>query len=102
MDEEYPPGTVRLVDVQGISHAKHASGVQQDIVLVPAPSDDPDDPLNWSPRRKILATASTCVYTFTVGTASAAIYSILDPIQKATSLTLADLNSGTGYMVWDI
>ncbi|KAL8813189.1 MAG: hypothetical protein Q9200_000456 [Gallowayella weberi] len=62
MDEEYPPGTVRLVDVQGISHAKHASGVQQDIVLVPAPSDDPDDPLNWSPRRKILATASTCVF----------------------------------------
>lgn len=55
------PGTVRLVDVQGISDAKHASGRQQDIVLVPAPSDDSDDPLNWSPRRKLLATTSICV-----------------------------------------
>lgn len=33
-----------------------------------------------------------------VGIASAAIYSVLEPISDATGLTLADLNAGTGYM----
>ena len=62
MDEnELPPGSVRLVDLQGTLNTKHASGGLKDIVLVPAPSEDPEDPLNWSSRRKILSTASTCV-----------------------------------------
>lgn len=58
------PGTVHLVDIEGTLRAKHASGIQHDIVLIPAPSDDPDDPLNWSAKRKLLSTAciSTCVY----------------------------------------
>ena len=58
------PGTVHLVDIEGTLRAKHASGGQHDIVLIPAPSDDPDDPLNWSAKRKLLSTAciSTCVY----------------------------------------
>ena len=38
-------------------------------------------------------------YTLTVGIASAAIYSVLEPIAQDTGLTLADLNAGTGYMV---
>lgn len=38
-------------------------------------------------------------YTFAIGIASAAIYSVLEPIEKATGLTLGDLNAGTGYMV---
>lgn len=33
-----------------------------------------------------------------VGIASAAIYSILTPISEATSLSVDDLNTGTGYM----
>lgn len=38
------PGTVHLVDLEGTMHAQHAKGkgVRQDIVLVPAPSNDPD------------------------------------------------------------
>ena len=39
-----------------------------------------------------------CVYTLMVGIASAAIYSVLEPISEATGLTLGDLNAGTGYM----
>ncbi|KAF2725314.1 MFS general substrate transporter [Polychaeton citri CBS 116435] len=92
------PGTVHLVDTEGILNAQHASGGQRDIVLVPAPSGDPDDPLNWSPRRKALSTLCQCVYTLMVGIASAAIYSVLVPISEATGLTLGDLNAGTGYM----
>lgn len=36
------PGTVHLVDLEGNMHGKHAKGGQRDIVLVPAPSSDPD------------------------------------------------------------
>ncbi|KAK3077491.1 hypothetical protein LTS18_010113 [Coniosporium uncinatum] len=92
------PGTVHLVDLEGTMRAKHAKGGSKDVVLVPAPSNDPDDPLNWSPRRKILSTTCMAVYTWMVGIASAAIYSILTPIANDTGLTLNDLNAGTGYM----
>ena len=60
-DKELIPGTVHLVDLEGTLRAKHASGGHRDILLVPAPSNDPDDPLNWSPRRKMLSTASMCM-----------------------------------------
>lgn len=50
------PGTVHLVDLEHTLETRHVSG---DIVLVPVPSNDPDDPLNWSPKRKIIATICT-------------------------------------------
>ena len=92
------PGTVHLIDLEGTMRVEHARSGQKDIVLVPAPSSDPDDPLNWSPRRKALSTTCMCVYTLMVGIASAAIYSILVPISEDTGLTLGDLNSGTGWV----
>lgn len=39
-----------------------------------------------------------CIYVLMVGIASAAIYSVLEPISVATGLTLGNLNAGTGYM----
>ena len=60
-DEHSVPGTVHLVDLEGVLNAKHASGSQNDIVLVPASSVDPDDPLKWSARRKMLSTSCVCV-----------------------------------------
>ena len=45
VDESIVPGTVHLVDLEGTMKAKHASGAAKDIVLVPAPSSDPDDPV---------------------------------------------------------
>ena len=56
MESPFVPGTIHLLDPEGVLGAKHASGDHQDIILVPAPSDDPRDPLNWSPRRKKLST----------------------------------------------
>lgn len=47
------PGTIQLVDVDHSIETRHAGN--GDIVLQPTPSNDPDDPLNWSPRRKLLA-----------------------------------------------
>lgn len=33
-------------------------------VLIPQPSDDPNDPLNWSQRRKNIVLAVVCACTF--------------------------------------
>ncbi|KAK2770614.1 hypothetical protein FQN53_005418 [Emmonsiellopsis sp. PD_33] len=46
------PGTVRIVDLEGTMDVKHQHGGKSDIVLVPQPSNDPNDPLNWSKLRK--------------------------------------------------
>jgi len=109
------PGTVHLVDLQGTLAVKHAKGKNlADIVLVPAPSNDPDDPLNWSSRRKLLSTVSLIVYLLMIGLAVSCVYSIIVPISQDTGLTIAgkhlpymihpqtlthqpDLNAGTGY-----
>ena len=59
---EVTPGTVHLVDADGTMSAKHRAGSDQDIVLVPRPSSHPDDPLNWSRRRKMLAAFCMALY----------------------------------------
>ena len=41
------------VDVD-LSRLKHGKGKDEHIVLVPQPSDDPNDPLNWSRWKKHL------------------------------------------------
>jgi hypothetical protein len=50
-------GTVLLNDestIPGLENQrlKHATGVNKHIVLAPQPSDDPNDPLNWSTLEK--------------------------------------------------
>ncbi|PLN82855.1 MFS general substrate transporter [Aspergillus taichungensis] len=67
------PGTFTLVDSDHVVARRHLDGGNSDIVLVPEPSNDPDDPLNWSPRRKLLSTV--CV----------------------TGLSIHTLNEGTGF-----
>ena len=60
--EEAIPGTVHLVDLEHVMATKHATG-KTEIILIPTPSNDPNDPLNWAPWRKKLNTAciSMCV-----------------------------------------
>ncbi|OKL64099.1 hypothetical protein UA08_00624 [Talaromyces atroroseus] len=50
----WPPGTIRLADV-------NASGGET-VILQPRPSDDPNDPLNWSPWRKYVNMGLACFY----------------------------------------
>lgn len=93
------PGTSQLVDLQGTIDAPHSADAnKRDVVLLPSPSEDPNDPLNWTRWRKILSTICMVAYTLTVSIAAAAISSILEPISKDTELTLGDLNAGTGYL----
>ncbi|GME23754.1 Major facilitator superfamily [Neofusicoccum parvum] len=55
--KENVPGTVSLID-EGTGDSsqilKHGSGKNAHIVLVPQPSDDPNDPLNWPLWKKDL------------------------------------------------
>lgn len=60
IDESLIPGTVLLVDIDDQLAARHAKG-HQDIILIPTPSADPEDPLNWSPARKRLALTAVLV-----------------------------------------
>jgi MFS family permease len=87
-ESNWPPGTVRLIE----------NDSEQDIILHPQPSDDPEDPLNWSLRRKRLALSCIIVYTITVAMPSGSVYSVVRPIENATELVLNDLNTGTGVM----
>lgn len=56
IDESQVPGTVQLVDLEETLATRHSKS-HKDIVLVPTPSDDPDDPLNWSLARKHVSLA---------------------------------------------
>lgn len=66
IDESQVPGTVQLVDIDD-HHlaARHAKG-HKDVILVPTPSADPEDPLNWSPGRKRLALTCVLLYVSSV------------------------------------
>ncbi|KAF4995466.1 hypothetical protein FDECE_12789 [Fusarium decemcellulare] len=91
------PGTVQLVDVQGVVHAKHGEG-HRDIVLIPQPSDHPDDPLAWTPKRKIFNIFWAMTWCFL----AAAIISGLSPaylmIEADTGISVADLSTGNGLL----
>ncbi|KAL3446019.1 putative MFS transporter [Aspergillus insuetus] len=85
--ESNPPGTVHLVDLSQRGLPSHGLNNPSDVLLIPTPSSDPDDPLNWSTRRKLLATACTSIYTLAIGMANSVVYSILVPISASSNLS---------------
>ncbi|KAK7432214.1 hypothetical protein QQZ08_001159 [Neonectria magnoliae] len=91
------PGTVQLVDAEGVLNVKHGKN-NYDIVLVPQPSDHPDDPLRWSQPRKMQNVFCAMTWCFF----AAAMISGLSPayvlIEADTGISVADLSTGNGLM----
>ncbi len=87
------PGTIHLVDTH-VDYHDH----KDHIVLNPRPSNDPEDPLNWTRKRKLWNIGMVYLYILGVGIATTVQYSILTNIEAETGIALADLNTGTGLM----
>lgn len=85
---EHVPGTATLDDLQQGDHIHAGSGGSGlklsagpiPVVLVPQPSDDPNDPLNWPLWRRDFITAILCLLSV--------IASTLSPLLAANTLTL--------------
>jgi MFS family permease len=97
-EDESIPGTVYLVDVNGQATSDLHDASHTDILLVPRPSSDPNDPLNWSRGRKLLAVSMAYLYVFGTGIATSLQYSVLADITADTGISTANLVEGTGVM----
>lgn len=96
--EDQVPGTVCLVDIgTRVSSALHDAS-HKDIILVPRPSSDPNDPLNWTYHRKLLAVSMAYLYVLGTGIATSLQYSVLADITADTGISTSDLVQGTGLM----
>ncbi|KAI5289862.1 hypothetical protein KEM54_003032 [Ascosphaera aggregata] len=92
------PGTVYLVEAgdSGAAHEHGNSPHRKDIVLVPKPSNDPDDPLNWSQPRKYKCMAMVYVFVLGLGIGPTMVNSLLADITRDTGISTSNLVQSTG------
>ncbi|RBQ69653.1 hypothetical protein FVER14953_10019 [Fusarium verticillioides] len=93
---EVLPGTEIMTDV-GKEHYVRAK--ESDQVLVPQPSQDPHDPLNWSPFWKFSAIFCVSTMTFTQGFAPLALAPMFPDLIRAYNSTLEDVIQFTGVTI---
>ncbi|KAH7389977.1 major facilitator superfamily domain-containing protein [Pyrenochaeta sp. MPI-SDFR-AT-0127] len=79
----WPPGTVTLEELQ---HSLDGAEESFQVVLVPTPTNDPNDPLNWKPWEKYLNYALTMLYS-----------SIVFALISAITPTWAPMNIELGF-----
>jgi len=89
--EEYP-GTRLLVDRQHLLSSEHEG---HDFVLIPQPSDSPDDPLRWSSLRKYISLGIVCLYSFMVAALTLTGGLLYGALIAEFGATVAYLNVGT-------
>ncbi|KAK6199526.1 MFS general substrate transporter [Scheffersomyces amazonensis] len=88
------PGTIHLVDIEGTLDVKHEE--DDNIVLIPQPTDDPEDPLNWSKWRKRKVALCLLLAVFVGDILTTSLSAVLLVIEEDTGISLADLNTGVG------
>lgn len=88
------PGTIHLVDLEGTMNVRHEEG--DDIVLVPQPTEDPEDPLNWGKWRKKRLALCLMLAVFSADCLTTALSPVLLDIVADTGISLGALNTGVG------
>lgn len=63
-NDDIVPGTVHFVDLQGILNVQKDANSKHNIILVPQPSSNPNDPLRWSQRKKNSQFAFLWIWAF--------------------------------------
>jgi len=91
------PGTEIMTDV-GTHHFVKA-GEGKHSVLVPQPSDDPHDPLNWSPLWKGLAIFCATALSFSLNLGPLALAPMFESYVKEWDRSLADVVQFTGVAI---
>ncbi|KAJ9665932.1 hypothetical protein H2201_004056 [Coniosporium apollinis] len=93
---EILPGTEIMTDV-GTHHFVKGSGSHQ--VLVPQPSADPNDPLNWSSYHKAAAITAASFVTFTQGFGPLALAPMFGYYMEEFNCTLEEAIQFTGVCI---
>ena len=91
------PGTEIMSDVGTHHFVKASEG--SDRVLVPQPSDDPRDPLNWSPFWKTSAISLSTAVSFIQGFGPLALAPMFPQLMQAFDANLADVVQFTGVCI---
>ena len=94
---EILPGTEIMRDVG--SHHFVKSRASPDRVLVPQPSADPNDPLNWSTLWKACSITAVLVMTFAQGFGPLALAPMFGDLIQAFDHSLADVIQFTGVCI---
>lgn len=68
-------------------------------VLVPQPSDDPNDPLNWTTPWKVACITSAAMVTFTQGFGPLALAPMFPALMQAFETDLAGAVQFTGVCI---
>lgn len=90
------PGTEIMKDV-GSHH--FVKGSNHRSVLVPQPSDDPHDPLNWSPFWKAMTIFCATAVSFSLNLGPLALAPMFDYYIEAYNRSLADVVQFTGVAI---
>ncbi len=95
MSEEYEivPGTTYLVDMNNTSDLGDINVAKSgDIILVPQPSSDPNDPLNWSKPRKEFHFALVWLWGFILSAAVNWVAPVYGVLKEYYGVSLNTLN----------
>jgi hypothetical protein len=92
---EILPGTEIMADVGSHHFVKGAHRT----VLVPQPSADPNDPLNWSTPWKIACITAASMVTFTQGFGPLALAPMFPVLMESFECSLADAVQFTGVCI---
>ncbi|KAF5706930.1 HOL1 substrate-H+ antiporter [Fusarium mundagurra] len=94
---EILPGTEIMRDVASHHFVKDRSGSNR--VLIPQPSDDPADPLNWSLKWKMLAITGASISSFFQGFGPLSLAPMFPDYIEAFHCSLADAVQFTGVCI---